>query len=174
MDSTGIIQIFLIIITVTVIVGFAGILYFLSRISRTLAGQRPEGATGAQGKPESGAQPAPVEPARSPGAIDSGNMRSLEEYLGVIGEKYSLASFTLATADGLLIGSTRPGGEDEAARYSYLYTQGRLQDETGAELLGIPYRGETVVGIARPSEHLSAEQMSALEQDTRDALRHWA
>ncbi|WP_292392332.1 hypothetical protein [Methanoculleus sp. UBA303] len=101
-------------------------------------------------------------------------MRSLEEYLGAIGEKYSLTSFTLATADGLLIGSTRPGGEDEAARYSYLYTQGRLQDETGAELLGIPYRGETVVGIARPSEHLSAELMSALEQDTRDALRHWA
>jgi hypothetical protein len=98
---------------------------------------------------------------------------SLEEYLGAIGEKYSLASFTLATADGLLIGSTRPGAQDEAAQYSYLYTQGKLQDETGAELLGIPHRGETVIGIARPSEHLSADLMNALEQDTRDALRHW-
>jgi hypothetical protein len=30
-----------------------------------------------------------------------------------------------------------------------------------------------VVGIARPSEHLSTEAMSALEEDTRDALQHW-
>jgi len=97
----------------------------------------------------------------------------LEECLGTITEKYNLASFTLATADGLLIGSTKRGAEDEAARYSYLYTQGTLQDETGAELLGIPHHGETVIGIARPSEPLSPELASALEQDTRDVLQHW-
>jgi len=173
MDSTDTIQIFLVIITVATIAGFAGVLYFLSRISRALAGQRPEGATGTQEGPASNARPAAVEPAGPPGDIDPRGVRSLEEYLGAIGRKYSLASFTLATADGLLIGSTRPGSEDEAARYSHLYAQGRLQDETGAELLGIPYRGETVVGIVRPSEHLSAELMNALEQDTRDALQRW-
>lgn len=170
MELTGIVEVLLVIITATVIAGFAGILYFLSRIDRALARQQPGGTSSLPGSP---GEPDPIEPARPRAALNPQATGSLEECLGAIGEKYSLASFTLATADGLLIGSTRPGGEDEAARYSYLYTQGRLQDETGAELLGIPYRGETVVGIARPSEHLSTEEMSALEEDTRDALRHW-
>lgn len=168
MVLTGTAEVLLGIITVTVVAGFAGILYFLSRIDRALARQHPGGTSSPP--PE---EPVPGEPARLRTALNPQTTGSLEECLGAIGEKYSLASFTLATADGLLIGSTRPGGEDEAARYSHLYTQGRLQDETGAELLGIPYRGETVVGIARPSEHLSTEEMRALEEDTRDALRHW-
>jgi hypothetical protein len=174
MDSTGIIQVFLVILTVTVIAGFAGVLYFLSKILEALAGQQPTNAPRIAETREPGvvAQPAPIAPARSPEGIDPRGMGSLEETLGAISERYNLASFTLATTDGLLIGSTKPGGEDEAARYSYLYTQGR-QDETGAELIGVPYRGETVVGIAHPSEHLSAEQMSALEQDIRDTLQHW-
>ncbi len=176
MDSTGIIQVFLVIITATVIAGFAGVLYFLSKIFEALAGQRPTKAprvAGTKGEPAIIAQPVHVEPARSLDQIDPRNMGSLEETLGAISKKYSLASFTLATTDGLLIGSTKPGSEEEAARYSHLYTQGRLHDEAGAELLGVPYRGETVVGIAHPSEHLSAEQMSALEQDIRDTLQHW-
>lgn len=168
MVLTGTAEVLLGIITVTVVAGFAGILYFLSRIDRALARQHHGGTSSPP--PE---EPVPIEPARLRTALNPQTTGSLEESLGAIGEKYSLASFTLATADGLLIGSTRPGGEDEAARYSHLYTQGRLQDETGAELLGIPYRGETVVGIARPSEHLSTEEMRALEEDTRDALRHW-
>lgn len=170
MVLTGTIEVLLGIIIVTIVAGFAGILYFLSKIDRALARQHPGGTSSPPGSP---GEPAPGEPARPRRALDPQTTGSLEESLGAIGQKYSLASFTLATADGLLIGSTRPGGEDEAARYSHLYTQGRLQDETGAELLGIPYRGETVVGIARPSEHLSTEEMSALEEDTRDALRHW-
>ncbi|MFA7562267.1 MAG: hypothetical protein WCY70_02385 [Methanoculleus sp.] len=100
-------------------------------------------------------------------------MGSLEETLGAISEKYSLLSLTLATADGLLIGSTKPGSENEAARYSHLYSQGKRHEEGGTELLGISYRGETVVGIAHPSEHLSSELMSALEQDIRETLQHW-
>ncbi|WOX55717.1 MULTISPECIES: hypothetical protein [unclassified Methanoculleus] len=151
-----------------VIAGFAGVLYLLSTIARALTGKQQEAVSNAPGT-----KPAPVKPAISPGTIDPGHMRSLEENLGAIREKYSLASFTLATADGLLISSTGPGGEDEAARYSHLYAQGNLRDETGVELLGIPYRGETVIGIARPSEHLSAELMNALGQDTQNALQHW-
>lgn len=173
MDST--IQVFLFIITVTAIAGFSGILYFLSRVCQALDRREPNtpDALGAQTVPRNTAQPGPIEPTRPIKAVDLRNAGSLEECLGAIGEKYGLASFTLATADGLLIGSTKSSGEDEAARYSYLYTQGKLQDETGAELIGIPHHGETVVGIARPSEHLSAELMNALERDTQDALRHW-
>ncbi len=170
MDSTGIIQIFLVIITVTVIAGFAGVLYFLSRIAQALAGQGPGGTIESQERPAGNRE---SHAARPPGDIDPRGTQSLEENLGAISRKYSLASFTLATADGLLVGSTRPGSEGEAARYSHLYARGERQDGTGAELLGIPYRGETLVGIARPKEHLSAELMNALEQDTRDALQRW-
>ena len=175
MDSTGIIQVFLLIITVTVVAGISGILYLLTKIYQTLTWQQPGDAPeirGAQEEPGGAAQPAPGSRS-SLKEIDPLNAGSLEECLGAIGEKYRLASFTLATTDGLLIGSTKPGAQDEAARYSYLYARGDQQDETGAELLGIPHHGETVVGIARPTEPLSTELMSALKQDTRDVLQHW-
>ncbi len=173
MDLVDIIQIYLAIILVTMAAGFAVVLYFLSRISRALAGQGHGSAAGIGGEPAGNMRPAAIKPAGPPGDIDPGVVRSLEDYMGAISRKYRLASFTLATADGLLIGSTRPGSEGEAARCSHLYARGKLQDETGAELLGIPHRGETVVGIVRPSEHLSGELMNALEQDTRDALQRW-
>lgn len=167
-------DLFLAIITVVVIAGFAGVLYFRSKIERALAGEQQKSVPAAVAYGETGSVVQTVQERAPPlKTIDPREMGSLEEYLGAIGEKYSLASFTLATSDGLLIGSTRPDAQGEAAQYSHLYTQGKLRDETGAELLGIPYRGETVIGIARPSEHLSADVMSALEQDTRDALRHW-
>lgn len=170
MDSTGITQFFLLIITITAVAGFAGIIYFLGEIYRTLTRLESGGSSGvteARGAPDlAGSAPLPK-------TIDPRSAGSLEECLGAITEKYSLASFTLATADGLLIGSTKRGAEDEAARYSHLYTEGKLQDETGAELLGVSHHGETVIGIARPSEPLSPELASALEQDTRDVLQHW-
>lgn len=170
MDSTGITQFLLVILTLTAVAGFAGITYYLAEICRALNGREPERppeVTGARGEPAT-ARPAP--PLKR---IDPRTAVNLEETLGAIGEKYGLASFTLATADGLLLGSTKPGSEDEAARCSYLYTQGRLHDEPGAELLGIPHRGETVVGIVRAPEPLSAERTEALEQDVRDTLHYW-
>lgn len=175
MDSTGIIQVSLLIITVTVVFGISGILYLLMKIYQALIQQQPgdaPGIMGAQAEPGSAVQPG-CEPGPSLNEFDPRNAGSLEECLRTIGEKYGLVSFTLATTDGLLIGSTKPGAQDEAARYSYIYTRGKSQDETGAELLGIPHHGETVVGIARPTEPLSTELVGALEQDTRNALQHW-
>lgn len=118
MDSTGILQVFLAIITVVVIAGFAGVLYFLSRIERALAGEQQKGApatTVAHREPDRVVQ-AVQEQAPPLRAIDPREMGSLEEYLGAIGEKYNLASFTLATSDGLLIGSTRPDAQGEVDR----------------------------------------------------------
>ncbi|KLK87591.1 hypothetical protein SZ63_09825 [Methanoculleus sediminis] len=172
MDSTGTIQFFLILLTIMTVVGFAGITYYLAEISRAIKRQAsPEASV----TPEASPGPDIAAPVSTPPlkAIDPASTGSLEETLGAISEKYSLASLTLAAADGLLIGSTKPGSEDEAARYSHLYSEGRLHDEEGVELLGVPYRGETVVGIAHPSEHLSDEQMNALEQDIRETLQHW-
>ncbi|WP_292728381.1 hypothetical protein [Methanoculleus sp.] len=169
MDSTGNTQFFLIVLTIAVVVGFAGITYCLARIFRTL--QRPDPPGAPVVTPEEPSGPAGSMPLLSD--IDPRSTGSLEESLGAISERHGLSSFTLATVDGLLIGSTRPGAEDEAARYSYLYTQGKLHDEAGVELLGVPHHGETVVGIAHPSEDLSAEQLSTLEQDIRDTLQQW-
>ena len=172
MDSTGIIQFFLILLTLITVAGFAGITYYLAEISRALKGQ---GASQVSVTPVEPPAPDPVAPVSTPPLrpIEPAKMGSLEETLGAISEKYSLASLTLATADGLLIGSTKPGSEDEAARYSHLYSQGRPYGEEGMELLGVSYRGETVVGIAHPSEHLSGEQTNALEHDIRETLQHW-
>jgi hypothetical protein len=169
MDSTGNTQLFLNLLMIAVVVGFAGIIYCLARIFRTLQSPEPPGAPVVT--PEE-----PSDPAGSMSPLSDTDPRStgsLEESLGAISQRHGLSSITLATVDGLLIGSTRPGAEDEAARYSYLYTRGKLHDEAGVELLGVPHHGETVVGIAHPSVDLSAEQMSTLEQDIRDTLQHW-
>ncbi|NLA99908.1 MAG: hypothetical protein GX837_02925 [Methanomicrobiales archaeon] len=169
MDSTGSIQFFLILLTIIAVVGFAGIMYYLAGIARSIK------RLGGPAVPETPPGPKPTAPASLPPlkAIKPGEMANLEETLGAISKKYSLISLTLAAADGLLIGSTKPGSENEAARYSHLYSRGKRHGEGGVELLGISYRGETVVGIARPSEHLSSELMNALEQDIRETLQHW-
>jgi hypothetical protein len=172
MDSTGITQFILILLTIITVAGFTGITYYLAEISRALNRQSsPEAPI----TPEESPDPDYAELISAPPAtpIEPAKMGSLGETLGAISEKYSLASLTLATADGLLIGSTKPGNEDEAARYSHLYSQGKLHDEEGVELLGVSYRGETVVGIAHPPEQLSSEQTNALEQDIRETLQHW-
>ncbi len=171
MNSIDIIQFFLLVITITMVAGFAGVVYYLGEIYRVLARPEHEGSSGETGTPGAPSLAGPVPSLRE---IDPGKTGSLEESLGAITRKYDLASFTLATADGLLIGSTKKDAEDEAARCSYLYTQGRVQDETGVELFGIPHRGETVIGIACSPVPLSTELTDALEQDTRDVLNHWA
>jgi len=170
-NSIDIIQFFLLVITITMVAGFAGVVYYLGEIYRVLARPEHEGSSGETGTPGAPSLAGPVPSRRE---IDPGKTGSLEESLGAITRKYDLASFTLATADGLLIGSTKKDAEDEAARCSYLYTQGRVQDETGVELFGIPHRGETVIGIACSPVPLSTELTDALEQDTRDVLNHWA
>jgi hypothetical protein len=174
MDNAEIILILLTIILMAMVIGMAGIVYFLGRLHRIL-NQVPENVPGALREPVPAAKPleAVGKPAVPAETEDYKNARSLQEYLSAIGEKYRLTSLTLATTDGLIIGSTKTDAQEEAATYSYLYAQGNLPEGGGVELIGIDHHGETVVGIARPSEHLSTELMSALEQDTRDALRQW-
>lgn len=172
MDSTGTIQFFFILLMIIMVACLAVITYYLAEISRSIKGHDPPGVPATTEAPRG---PDLTKPISAPpkGAIKPGDMGSLEETLGAISKKYSLASLTLATADGLLIGSTKPGSEDEAARYSHLYSQGRLHDEEGVELLGVSYHGETVVGIAHLSERLSDEQTNALKQDIQSTLQYW-
>jgi len=169
MDSTGIIQFFLILLTIITMTGFAAITYYLAEISPAL---RMAGPPQVPLPPAGTASPASKEPSIEP-PLKPGVMGSLEEALGLISRKYSLESITLATADGLLIASTKPGSEDEAARYSHLYTQGKLRGENGIELLGMSHRGETVIAITRSSAPISDDQRDALEKDIQNTLQHW-
>ncbi|WOX58259.1 hypothetical protein [Methanoculleus receptaculi] len=165
MDSTGIIQFFLILLTIITTIGFAAITYYLAEISRVL---------NMAGSPQVPLPPAEtLSPARKEPLIEPGAMGSLEEALGLISRKYGLESITLATTDGLLIASTKPGSEDDAARYSHLYLQGKLRGENGIELLGMSHRGETVIAITRSSAPLSDDQRNALEKDIQNTLQHW-
>ncbi|WP_054848120.1 hypothetical protein [Methanoculleus chikugoensis] len=100
-------------------------------------------------------------------------MGSLEETLGAISEKYSLASLTLATADGLLIGSTKSGSEDEAARYSHLYAQEDCTTRKERNSLVFPTAERRWSASPTHRGHLSGEQTNALEHDIRETLQHW-
>jgi len=168
MDSTGIIQFFLILLTIITTIGFAAITYYLAEISRTL---KMAGSPQVPLPPADTSSPTRKEPILEP--LKPGAMGSLEEALDAICRKYDLESVTLASADGLLIASTKQGSEDEAARYSHMYKEGRLHDENGVELLGISHHGETVIAITRPSAPISREQRDALEQDIQSTLQHW-
>jgi len=154
-----------------VVVGFAIVLYFLTNIHQMLAVQT--GKETAEAEPQRKSGSAVSSPAEAVKAVDLSAAGSLQEYLVALGEKYDLASLTLATADGLVIGSTRPDPQEEAAEYSYLYVQGKHPEDAGVRLVGVSHRGETVVGIARSVRDLSGDAVNALEQDIRNALRQW-
>ncbi len=105
--------------------------------------------------------------------VDLIGTESLQAHLSAIGEKYDLASFTLASEDGLVIGSTRPDPQEEAAEYSYLYLQGKTPDEKEVALIGVPHKGETVIGIVRSMRQLPGDALELLKNDTGDALQRW-
>ena len=174
MDSTEIILMLLVIITVTMAIGMIGMVYFLGNLYQILIRTRdrvPEVRDESLAPLER--SELPKESPRPFKEVDTGDIQSLQDYLAAIGEKYHLASYTLATSDGLVIGSTKTDAQKEAAEFSHLYAQGNKPDEAGVELIAVQHHGETVVGIARTAEQIPTELMSALEQDTKDALQHW-
>jgi hypothetical protein len=174
MDSTEIILLLLTVIAVTLAVGLAGIVYLLGNLFKILARLRAQIPGEMEDIPVPAETTVPEkEPAVPLEAVNVQSVTNLQEYLVAIGEKYHLASYTLATIDGLVIGSTRPDVQEEAAEFSYIYAQGKQPEAAGVELIGVQHHGETVVGIARTEEHLPTDLVSALEQDTRDALQHW-
>ncbi len=165
MDPTGyttFLMTFIAITTVILVIACAGCLYFIVDLHRNLSTivdlhRKVTVGTGfANLRPErlsvqNRGVPAEEEPESSVRTdIDLTAAESLQEHLAAIAEKYSLTSFTLATADGLVIGSTRSDPQKEAAEFSYLYQQGERPAGEDVRLIGVSHRGETVIGIARP------------------------
>jgi hypothetical protein len=91
-----------------------------------------------------------------------------------LGEKYSLDTFTLATADGLVFGSS--GGDAaqiDAATYSELYKNNPLAVVPGVVLFGLTHKRSELVGIIRTKAPLPEEIVGKIEADTKVILNRW-
>jgi hypothetical protein len=100
--------------------------------------------------------------------------KDLTESLGAIVEKYSLRGFTIATADGLLFGSS--GGDTaqtDAATYSEIFKNDPLVETTGVVLFGFTHKGSDLIGIIRPLSIPADEIVQQIEADTKIILNWW-
>lgn len=96
---------------------------------------------------------------------------SIRDNLLALFERYKLNSFTMSTSDGLVISSTDPNPEEEAAKYSYLYQQGKQPEISNVRLIGVPHKGGTVVGIVKADDELSEKELEFIERDINFILR---
>lgn len=96
---------------------------------------------------------------------------SIEKNLIELFGHYNLNSFTMATSDGLVISSTDPDAEEDAASYSYLYLQGKQPESLNVRLIGVPHKGGTVVGIIKSDDELSENSLALIERDIKYILR---
>ncbi|MDD3977291.1 MAG: hypothetical protein PHI15_03935 [Methanomicrobium sp.] len=97
---------------------------------------------------------------------------SIQENLLLLFRHYSLKSFTMATSDGLVISSTedKSTAEADAANYSYMYQKDSQPESDKIRLIGIPYKGKTVVGIIKSDSDLSKTDLLLIEKDIRFIL----
>ena len=112
-----------------------------------------------------------LEEERSKDPADYYRGDSIRENLLELFERYKLNSFTMSTSDGLVISSTDPNPEEEAASYSYLQQQGRQPDIPNIRLIGVPYKGGTVVGIVKAEDELSEKELEYIERDIHFILK---
>ena len=99
------------------------------------------------------------------------NCQDLQESLKALAGKYSLDSFTIATSDGLVLGSS--GGETarmDAARYSQ---KNNGKDMAGVTLIGLDHKGSQLTGIIRSSGDISPGIRKRIEHDSKDILNWW-
>jgi hypothetical protein len=100
--------------------------------------------------------------------------RDITESLAALAGKYSLQTFTIATADGLVLGSS--GGdtaEADAATCSELFKNHPLTGTPGVVLFGLTHKGSALVGIVRSPSPLPAEIVSQIDSDTKLILNRW-
>jgi hypothetical protein len=88
-------------------------------------------------------------------------------------EKYYLSAFTIATDDGLVVASSEDDASADAAKYSYLFTEGKLPDDPKVMLFGIQHKGSNLVGILRTEHNLPEAWVKDMESDAVSILRKW-
>lgn len=98
---------------------------------------------------------------------------SIEESLRAFSELNRLEGFTLATRDGLVVSSTYADATEDAATYSYMANQGQEPGESGVQILRIPHKSTTLVGIVRSREGVDGEKLELMKGNVIKILNHW-
>lgn len=88
-------------------------------------------------------------------------------------EKYYLEAFTIATDDGLVVASSKEDASADAAKYSYLFTEGELPDDPQVMFFGIQHKGSNLVGILRTEHNLPDAWVKDMEKDAVSVLKKW-
>jgi hypothetical protein len=100
--------------------------------------------------------------------------KDMTESLKALAGKYSLSSFTIATTDGLIFGSS--GGESaqtDAAVYSGIFKNDPLIETPGVALFGLSHKGSDLIGIVRAKNPPPTENIKKIATDTKDILNWW-
>jgi ABC-type antimicrobial peptide transport system permease subunit len=100
--------------------------------------------------------------------------KDLTESMVALKEKYYLDMFTIATADGLIFGSS--GGdraETDAAMYSEQFKNNPFAETTGVILFSLPYKGSELIGIIRTDKPLPERIVRQIAADTKVILNRW-
>ena len=99
---------------------------------------------------------------------------SLTESLQALAEKYSFDEFTLVTADGLLLGSSRDQiAAADAAKYSELFSRNIPDEMPGVVLFGLVHKDSTLIGVIRSQNSMTRETEQKVTNDTKDILNWW-
>lgn len=99
---------------------------------------------------------------------------NLTECLVALLERYTLESFTIATADGLIFGSTSgDAARNDAAIYSEQFKKNPLTETPGIILFGLNHKGSELIGIIRTNIPLPESTILQIGADTKVILNHW-
>ncbi|MDO9326910.1 MAG: hypothetical protein Q7T80_18325 [Methanoregula sp.] len=99
---------------------------------------------------------------------------NLNESLIALLRKYSLDNFTIATADGLIFGSTQGNAAwNDAATYSELFKNNSLAETPGVALFGLTHKGSELIGIIRTKTPLPESSVHQITADAKVILNHW-
>jgi len=100
--------------------------------------------------------------------------KDMTESLEALVGKYSLSNFTIATADGLLFGSSG-GDTDQAdsATYSEIFKNDPLTETPGVVLFGLTHKGSELIGIVRAKTPLPNKIVQQIAADTKVILNWW-
>lgn len=100
--------------------------------------------------------------------------KDLTESLVLLSEKYSLDIFTIATADGLIIGSSvSDAAQNDAATYSEQFKNNPLAETPGIVLFGLTHKGSELIGIIRTKTPLPENIVKHITSDTKVILNWW-
>ena len=98
----------------------------------------------------------------------------LTESLAALAAKYSLESFTIATADGLLFGSSAGDrARNDAASCSELFKNDPQTETPGIKLFGIAHKGSELICIIRTKTPLPENSVQQIYADTKIILYWW-